>query len=215
MNSVDVPQLIKSMFVQVLLRAFCVTGANYKDFVQLKEIQLNSDKITERKCFLSNPLNQIGLKLSLFQMSIMSDGVEIPVHLIGDTSFPLKPWLMKGYSQEHQLSLEQRRFTYSLTSAHSVVGEAFAQLKGRWRCLQKKSDINILMMPRVIAACCVLHNICEYQDDRFLPEWNTETAPPANHLIQPDTETYDGDAYCTAEVIRDAITYNLLTILDY
>eukprot|EP00064_Thunnus_orientalis_P020968 superscaffoldBa00006085_g21121 len=149
------------------------------------------------------------------EKSILFDGVEIPVHLIGDTSFPLKPWLMKGYSQEHQLSLEQRRFTYTLTSAHSVVDTAFTQLKGRWRCLLKKTDIDISMMPRVVAACCVLHNICEHQDDCFLPEWNAEIAPPANHLIQPDTEPYDGDAYCTAEVIRDTITYNLLTILDY
>ncbi|KAM7415197.1 hypothetical protein PAMA_019834 [Pampus argenteus] len=84
------------------------------------------------------------------EKSIMADGVEIPVHLVSDSSFPLKPWLMKGYNQEHQLSLEQRRFTYTLASAQSVVDAAFAQLKGRWRCLLKKNDIDISMMPRVV-----------------------------------------------------------------
>lgn len=145
----------------------------------------------------------------------MSDGVEIPIHLIGDASFPLKPWLMKGYCQEHQLSPEQRRFTYTLNSARSVVDTAFTRLKGRWRCLLKKSDIDVSMMPRVVAACCVLHNICEIRGDSFLPEWNFEIAPSGNYLRQPETEPYEGDTYCTAEVIRDIVTYNLLTILQY
>ncbi|XP_049429633.1 uncharacterized protein LOC125887123 [Epinephelus fuscoguttatus] len=149
------------------------------------------------------------------QRSVMSDGVEIPIHLIGDASFPLKPWLMKGYCQEHQLSPEQRRFTYTLNSARSVVDTAFTRLKGRWRCLLKKSDIDVSMMPRVVAACCVLHNICEIRGDSFLPEWNFEIAPSGNYLRQPETEPYEGDTYCTAEVIRDIVTYNLLTILQY
>lgn len=156
------------------------------------------------------------LKLkALFQKSVAFDGVEVPVHLIGDASFPLKPWLMKGYGQEHQLSPEQRRFTYTLSSARSVVDAAFTRLKGRWRCLLKKNEIDLSMMSRVVAACCVLHNICEVRGDSFLPEWNTDMAPCPGNLRQPDTEPYDGDAYCTAEVIRDTITYNLLTILQY
>lgn len=156
------------------------------------------------------------LKLKpLFQKSVVFDGVEVPVHLIGDASFPLKPWLMKGYGQEHQLSPEQRRFTYTLSSASSVVDTAFMRLKGRWRCLLKKNEIDLSMMSRVVAACCVLHNICEDRGDSFLPEWNTDLAPCPSYLRQPDTEPYDGDTYCTAEVIRDTITYNLLTILQY
>uniref|UniRef100_A0A672ZJ56 DDE Tnp4 domain-containing protein n=2 Tax=Sphaeramia orbicularis TaxID=375764 RepID=A0A672ZJ56_9TELE len=146
--------------------------------------------------------------------SIMSDGVEVPVHLIGDTSFPLKPWLIKAYSQEHQLSSEQQHFTYTLNSARSVVDTAFMRLKGRWRCLLKKNDIDVSMMPRVVAACCILHNICEIQKDCFLPEWNIEMTSPGN-FVQPDTAQYDGDAYCSAEVIRDTITHNLLSILQY
>ncbi|KAM9854917.1 uncharacterized protein ACBR49_003459 [Aulostomus maculatus] len=149
------------------------------------------------------------------ERSIMTDGVEIPVHLIGDASFPLKPWLMKAYSREQQLSPEQRRFTYTLTSAHSVVDAAFARLKGRWRCLLKKNDIDVSMMSRVAAACCVLHNVCEDQDDCFLPEWSVDTAPPAAYLVQPETEVYDGEVYCAAEVIRNTVTHNLLTILQY
>lgn len=129
----------------------------------------------------------------------MSDGVEVPVHLIGDTSFPLKPWLMKGYSQEHQLSPEQRRFTYTLNSARSVVDTAFSRLKGRWRCLLKKSDLDVTMMPRLVATCCILHNICEILGDHFYPEWSAEAG--GGDFIQPGVVPYDGDAYCSSEVI--------------
>uniref|UniRef100_A0A3B4T4H9 DDE Tnp4 domain-containing protein n=1 Tax=Seriola dumerili TaxID=41447 RepID=A0A3B4T4H9_SERDU len=146
--------------------------------------------------------NHVKLKLGcVFQRSLLSEGVEIPVHLIGDTSFPLKPWLMKGYSEEQQLSPERRRFTYTLTSARSVVDAAFTRLKGRWRCLLKKSDIDISMMPRVVAACCVLHNICEVRGDSFLPEWNIDMAPSESYLRQPDTESSEGDTCKAAESV--------------
>ncbi|XP_076026160.1 uncharacterized protein LOC143015901 [Genypterus blacodes] len=153
---------------------------------------------------------------SLFpwEKSIMIDGVEVPVHLIGDASYPLKPWLMKGYSQ-HQLSPEQRRFTHTLTSARSVVDAAFTRLKGRWQCLQKKNDINHTMMARVVTACCVLHNICEMQGDSFFPEWNILVSPPGNSFRQPDVTAYDGGTYGNSELIRDSISDNLLSLLQY
>nr|XP_020516980.1 protein ALP1-like [Labrus bergylta] len=148
------------------------------------------------------------------EKSIMSDGVEIPVHLIGDESFPLKPWLMKGYSQHHQLSPEQRRFTYTLSSARSVVDTAFMRLKGRWRCLLKKTDIDVSMMPRVVAACCVLHNMCEQLGDCFLPEWNADANPTVMSLRQPDTEPYEGHVL-HRRGHQGHHHYNLLTILQY
>ncbi|KAM3610041.1 uncharacterized protein V6R79_024345 [Siganus canaliculatus] len=148
------------------------------------------------------------------EKSVVLDGVEVPVHLIGDASFPLKPWLMKAYSLDCPLTPEQRRFTYALSSARSVVDAAFTRLKGRWRCLLKKSDINVSTMARIVAACCVLHNICEERGDGFLPEWDGELLPSAAALRQPDTEPYAGDTYCTAEVIRDAISCHLPGLLQ-
>uniref|UniRef100_A0A3P9HCQ4 DDE Tnp4 domain-containing protein n=1 Tax=Oryzias latipes TaxID=8090 RepID=A0A3P9HCQ4_ORYLA len=149
------------------------------------------------------------------EKSVLSGGVEIPVHLISDVSFPLRPWLMKGYSDEHQLSPEQRRFTFTLASARSVVDAAFMRLKGRWRCLLKKSDIDVSMMPKVVAACCVLHNICELQGDAFLPEWNVQMAPSGTYLIQPDVVPCQEETHGTAEVVRRTIAYNLLSILQH
>lgn len=150
-----------------------------------------------------------------FQKSLLIEGVEIPVHLIGDASFPLKPWLMKSYNLKGQPSPEQRRFSHTLSSACSVVDTAFTRLKGRWRCLLKKNDIDASNMSKVVVACCVLHNICEIRGDSFLPEWNSGTVPCSSYLRQPDMLPYDGDTFCPAEVIRKTITYNLLTLLQH
>ncbi|XP_075053822.1 uncharacterized protein LOC142139861 [Mixophyes fleayi] len=66
------------------------------------------------------------------EKSTFVDGVEIPVHIIGDAAYPLRRWLMKGFTQQHHLSQEQIRFTHTLSSARMVVENAFGRLKGLW-----------------------------------------------------------------------------------
>ncbi|XP_075059408.1 uncharacterized protein LOC142144441 [Mixophyes fleayi] len=51
--------------------------------------------------------------------------MEFPVRIIGNTAYPLRRWLMKGYTQHHQLSPDQILFTHTLTSARMVVENAF------------------------------------------------------------------------------------------
>ena len=43
-----------------------------------------------------------------------------------------------------------------------VVGGAFGRLKCRFRCLLKRNDTSLEKLPFKIAACCTLHNICEW-----------------------------------------------------
>ena len=43
--------------------------------------------------------------------------------------------------------------------------------KGRWRCLLKRLDVNVYDVPQLVAACCVLHNICEIHGEHFNEEW--------------------------------------------
>ena len=45
-------------------------------------------------------------------------------------------------------------------------------LKGRWRCLLKRLDVEVCdapetVAPETVAACCVLHNVCEIHGDAF------------------------------------------------
>ena len=49
-----------------------------------------------------------------------------------------------------------------------VVNEnAFGRLKVCWWCLLKRNDTNIAMMPTFVAACAILHNMCEIHGDKF------------------------------------------------
>lgn len=136
--------------------------------------------------------------------------MEIPVHLIGDAAYPLKKWLMKGFTEHHEPTREEARYTYSLSSARMVVENAFVRLKGRWRCLTKRNEIELSAMPNVVAACCILHNVCEMQKDDFLPEWNPALEENLLHCTaMPETERLN-----TAQRIRNTMAANLAAMLD-
>ncbi|XP_069756823.1 uncharacterized protein [Narcine bancroftii] len=66
----------------------------------------------------------------------------------------------------------QRKFNKALNSARIVVEHAFGRLKGQWRCLSKYLDISTTLVPDVVFACCVLHNICEINKEDFPSEWS-------------------------------------------
>ena len=61
---------------------------------------------------------------------------------------------------------------------------AFGRLKARWRRLSKQIDMDIENVPHVIAACCVLHNLCEVHGDSFNEEWLEES----DVLDQPEND---------------------------
>lgn len=65
-------------------------------------------------------------------------------------------------------------FNYRLSRTRVVVEIAFGRLKARWRRLSKQIEMDIKNVPNVIAACCVLHNLCETHGDSFNEEWLQE-----------------------------------------
>lgn len=132
------------------------------------------------------------------------NGVEIPVHLVGNAAYPLKKWLMKGFPDERSLTAEQRHFNSQLSSAHAVADKAFERLKGRWRCLFKRTDVDYAFMPDIATACCVLHNVCEMNKEEFLPQWSAVDSDEV--LPQPDTTLYrDVATDGAARAVRDTM----------
>ena len=90
--------------------------------------------------------------------------LQVPPILLGDLVFPHYVWLQKPFGNT-TLSRKQSHFNYCLNRARMVTQYAFGQLKGRWRLLYRKSEVNQHSLKVNILACTVLHNICIEKGD--------------------------------------------------
>lgn len=88
-------------------------------------------------------------------------------HIVGDAAYPLMKHVMTPYKENGNLTVKQRKFNTSLSSARSVIERAFAHLKGRFRRLKYLEMNRTDLIPKYIIACCILHNICIDNDDAF------------------------------------------------
>ena len=55
-----------------------------------------------------------------------------------------------------------------------VVEHAFGRLKGRWRCLSKQNDTTMQYIIQQTAPWCILHNLCEMQEEEFEEDWRVD-----------------------------------------
>ncbi|XP_036334989.1 putative nuclease HARBI1 [Rhagoletis pomonella] len=80
--------------------------------------------------------------------------------LIGDSGYPLEPWLMTPLPNEPE-GTPKFRYNEALCKARNPIERLFGVLKGTWRCLSRQRVL--LYDPgfagRVVNACATLHNV--------------------------------------------------------
>ena len=134
------------------------------------------------------------------------NGCKVPIFLVGDSAYPLLSWLIKPFATSPSLTSEQKVFNYRISRGRVVVEIAFGRLKARWRRLIKQNDMVVSSVPNVVAACCVLHNVCEIHGNTFNDEWledieNEDSTDGAQQPTAATTCSEDG------KEIRDALMH--------
>ncbi|GMH18088.1 hypothetical protein Nepgr_019929 [Nepenthes gracilis] len=148
----------------------------------------------------SMPDDQVLEKSALYQRA--SRGLLKDVWIVGNSGYPLMDWVLVPYAHRN-LTWSQHAFNEKIGEAQRVVKQAFSRLKGRWSCLQKRTEVKLQDLPIVLGACCVLHNICEMMNEEMDPqlvfELFDDEMVPANSLRS-----------ASSVQARDHIAHNLL-----
>ncbi|XP_071742399.1 protein ANTAGONIST OF LIKE HETEROCHROMATIN PROTEIN 1-like [Rutidosis leptorrhynchoides] len=84
--------------------------------------------------------------------------------IVANSAYPLLDWLLVPYTHQNH-TWSQHLFNERIGDVQNVAKDAFIRLKGRWACLQKRTEVKLQELPVVLGACCVLHNICEINNE--------------------------------------------------
>ncbi|KAL3338182.1 hypothetical protein AABB24_030365 [Solanum stoloniferum] len=132
-------------------------------------------------------LAEEGKRLSGEKFNLSND-TELREYIVGDSGFPLLPWLLTPYTgrelSDHQADYNKRHF-----ATRKVAQRALARLKDKWKIIQGvmwRPDKQKL--PRIILVCCLLHNILIDLDDGVQDE------VPVTHHHDPDYGQQVGDS---------------------
>ncbi|BBN18915.1 hypothetical protein Mp_8g06560 [Marchantia polymorpha subsp. ruderalis] len=95
--------------------------------------------------------------------------IEVKPYLLGDAGYPCLNWLMTPYKLSsgggESLGPMQSRYNEMLLKGKELVDQSFAVLKSTFRELATPCLLDIELVPQVIGACCVLHNILVTRKD--------------------------------------------------
>lgn len=81
-------------------------------------------------------------------------------HLLGDSAYPLREYLLTPYKNYGNITPEERNFNLKLCQTRVKIENAFGLLKGRFLQLTQIYMHDVDKISKFIISCCVLHNIC-------------------------------------------------------
>lgn len=104
---------------------------------------------------------------SHFRRRLVSQRVGPGEFFLGDSGFPLEPWLMTPIADHPGPQTPEGKYNAAHASARSVVDRCIGLLKNRFRCLQQPRALPCEpgLATYIIGACCALYNLCLLEDD--------------------------------------------------
>ena len=123
-------------------------------------------------------------------------------YLVGDSSYPLFPFLMTPYPED-TTHPDEATFNKELASARVQVDHAFNMLRNRWRTLQKRCDSNITFAETTVLACAVLHNICIRKGDVWLEDEHVDDHSCVENRCADVTRS----GKCIRDVLKEFVNY--------
>jgi hypothetical protein len=135
--------------------------------------------------------------------------------LIGDSGYPLRPYLITPVNNPGPGTNEER-FNDQFCSIRSTIERCNGVLKNRFRCLLKHRVLHYApnVASTIINACVVLHNMCIAHN---IPEPEIDEEMLGADLgMYPEEEDFNVPAnnreVAAARLIRNRIIHNFLTI---
>ncbi|KAG5547193.1 hypothetical protein RHGRI_013011 [Rhododendron griersonianum] len=78
-----------------------------------------------------------------------SSGLLKDVWIVGNSGYPLMDWVLVPYAHM-PLMWSQHPFNEKVRAVQKVANEAFLRLKGRWSCLQKRTEVKLQDLPLIM-----------------------------------------------------------------
>ena len=160
--------------------------------------------VHDARIFSNSGLYKKGNEKALFSSDVSQtiQGCNIQPLLLGDPAYPLLPWLVKGYPENSNTSDVERHFNFMLSRARMTVENTFGRWKGRFQKFLKRVDMQVETPVNVVVASCILHNICELQDNVFVGDWEPDVIPLGQ---PPGVAIVDAVPTTDATDVRDAL----------
>lgn len=111
--------------------------------------------------------------------------------MVGDAGYPNTPYLCTPFTHRggrvDRLSVPEKAYQKSLLTTRNTVERSYGLLKRRFPILMYGIQVQrVAVIQKIIAVCCVLHNICIDMGDVEVDDLSLPNELPAP---QPDQDT--------------------------
>lgn len=136
----------------------------------------------------------------------ISDGNSIPQYILGESCFPLMPWLLtpyKDFDENDELNSSKMAFNSVHKNGVELVRMAFGRVRRRWKLVAKNwNEQCIEAFPYIIVTCCLLHNFL-IKCSEALQDEDVECSR------DEDFPVFDGEVDESGKRIRDVLASHL------